>query len=323
MMGGKHMEYLEKQKMIPGSTVRVFARRRVFRWRAFIRRNLGAYLFLLPALLVFTFFVWYPIVLGFIVSCQSIDLINVPSWVGWENFSEVISDPLFGIAWRNTMQYTLYTLLFGYLVPIVLALAINELRQGVSYFRLAFYLPVMLPPVVSVFLWKWLYNPDSGLLNALLGLVHIAPQPWLQSPDMAMISIVIVATWAGAGGAMLIYLAALQGVPAHLYDAAEVDGANIYRKLWHITLPQIRSVMLLLFVLQIIGSMQVFTEPFAMTGGGPVHATTTVLLLIYQYAFQDGSFGKASALGVLLFLVLMIFSLLYFWITRRVNKGAK
>lgn len=318
------MEYLEeqeKQKTLPKSAGSVFPKRGAFRWKAFIRRNLSAYLFLFPALLAFSFFVWYPIVLGFVVSLQNVDLINTPVWVGWENFREVISDPLFAIAWRNTVQYTFYTLLFGYLVPIVLALAINELRKGVSYFRLAFYLPVMLPPVVSVFLWKWLYNPDSGLLNALLGLVHIAPQPWLQSPSTAMISIVIVATWAGAGGAMLIYLAALQGVPAHLYDAAEVDGANVWRKLWHITLPQIRGVMLLLFVLQIIGSMQVFTEPFTMTGGGPVHATTTVLLLIYTYAFQDGSFGKASAAGVLLFLALASFSLLYFWLTRRVNKG--
>lgn len=315
------MDYLEKQKarlVPPGG---LFAKKSAARWRAFVRRNLSAYLFLLPALLVFTFFVWYPIVLGFIVSFQRIDLINAADWVGWENFREVMGDPLFVVAWRNTLQYTLYTLLFGYLVPIVLALAVNELRKSVSYFRLAFYLPVMLPPVVSVFLWKWLYNPDSGLLNALLGLVHIAPQPWLQSPNTAMISIVIVATWTGAGGAMLIYLAALQGVPAHLYDAAEVDGASVFRKLWHVTLPQIRGVMLLLFVLQIISSMQVFIEPFAMTGGGPVHATTTVLLLIYQYAFQDGSFGKASALGVLLFIALVIFSLLYFLVTRRINKG--
>ncbi len=315
------MDYLEKQKAGSALPGKLLAKKSAVRWRAFIRRNLSAYLFLLPALLVFTFFVWYPIVLGFIVSFQQIDLINSANWVGWENFHEVMSDPLFVVAWRNTLQYTLYTLLFGYLVPVVLALAVNELRKGVSYFRLAFYLPVMLPPVVSVFLWKWLYNPDSGLLNVLLGLVHIASQPWLQSPNTAMISIVIVATWAGAGGAMLIYLAALQGVPAHLYDAAEVDGASVVRKLWHVTLPQIRGVMLLLFVLQIISSMQVFTEPFAMTGGGPVHATTTVLLLIYQYAFQDGSFGKASALGVLLFIALVVFSLLYFLVTRRINKG--
>jgi multiple sugar transport system permease protein len=315
------MDYLEKQKATSVSPGGLFAKKSAARWRVFVRRNLSAYLFLLPALLVFTFFVWYPIVLGFIVSFQSIDLINPAGWVGWENFREVMGDPLFVVAWRNTLQYTLYTLLFGYLVPVVLALAVNELRKSVSYFRLAFYLPVMLPPVVSVFLWKWLYNPDFGLLNALLGLVHIAPQPWLQSPNTAMISIVIVATWAGAGGAMLIYLAALQGVSAHLYDAAEVDGASVFRKLWHVTLPQIRGVMILLFVLQIISSMQVFTEPFAMTGGGPVHATTTVLLLIYQYAFQDGSFGKASASGVLLFIVLVVFSLLYFLVTRRINKG--
>ena len=135
-----------------------------------------------------------------------------------------------------------------------------------------------------------------------------------------MPSLVIFSTWANAGGTLLLYLAALQGVPAHLYDAAEIDGANLWQRLLHITLPQIREVMLILLVLQIIGTMQVFTEPFVMTGGGPANATLSIILLIYRQAFSYGNYGVASASGFLLFIVLVIFSALYLWLTRKFSK---
>jgi multiple sugar transport system permease protein len=287
-----------------------------------IRRNLNGYLFLLPALVLFVVFVWYPIGLGFIISFEQIDLLNPPTWAGWVNYRLVVTDPLFPIAWRNTFAFTGYALLFGYVIPIILALLINEMRHGKGFFRLAFYLPVMLPPIVTVFLWRWLYNPDSGLLNALLALVHLPPGLWLETPGSALPALVVIATWSSAGATMLIYLAALQGVPASLYEATEIDGANLRQRLWHITLPQIRGVMLLMLILQIIGTMQVFTEPFTITDGGPRNATLTVLLLIYNYAFQDGNFGAASALGILLFLVLAVFALIYLWMTRRLMKGS-
>jgi multiple sugar transport system permease protein len=288
-----------------------------------LRRSFSGYLFLLPALLIFTLFVWYPIGLGFVISFQRIDLLSPPTWAGWTNYQRVLSDPLFPIAWRNTFAFTGYALLFGFLVPIVLALLINEIRHGKAFFRLAFYLPVMLPPIVTVFLWRWLYNPDAGLLNALLALVHLPPGIWLETPGTALPALVVIATWSGAGSTMLIYLAALQGVSASLYEAAEIDGANLWRRLWHITLPEIRPVILLMLILQIIGTMQVFTEPFTITGGGPQNATMTVLLLIYNEAFQQGNFGEASALGVLLFLLLAAFALLYMELTRRLSKGAE
>lgn len=287
------------------------------RWRRSLAHNLPAYLFLLPALLVFGTFSWYPIVRGFIISFQRIDLINPPQWVGLENFRFVLRDPLFFTAWRNTFQFTALALLLGYLVPIVLAIAVNEMRHGKAYFRLAFYLPVILPPMVAILLWKWLYDPGPGLANSLLRFFGFGPQPWLQSPRTAMTSLVIMSTWANAGGTMLLYLAALQGIPAHLYEAAEIDGANLWQRLRHITIPQIRTVMLILLVLQIIGTMQVFTEPFVMTDGGPVNSTITVLLLLYRYAFRFQNFGAASALGLILFVVLVIFSLVYLWLTRR------
>ncbi len=284
-------------------------------------RNLSDYLFLLPALVVFGLFVWYPIVMGFVMSFQSIDLINPSVWVGWENYRRVISDPLFALAWRNTLAFTLYALLFGYLVPIILALFINEMRHGKGFFRLAFYLPVMLPPIVTVFLWRWIYNPDSGLLNALLSLVHLPGALWLETPGTALPALMVITTWSNAGSTMLIYLAALQGVPASLYEAAEIDGSNIWRKLWHVTLPTIRPIMLLMLILQIIGTMQVFIEPFTVTGGGPQNSTLSILLLIYNYAFQQADFGGASALGVMLFLALAVFALIYMRMTNRLLQG--
>jgi len=291
------------------------------RTRLFFQRNLGGYLFLLPALVIFALFVWYPVVLGFIMSFQNVDMINPAAWVGWVNYRHVFSDPLFGIAWRNTLAFTGYALLFGYFVPIVLALLVNEMRHGKGLFRLAFYLPVMLPPIVTAFLWLWLYNADYGLLNALLHLVHLPGGLWLENQGTALPALVVVATWGAAGSTMLIYLAALQGVPASLYEAAEIDGSNLWQRIWHVTLPTIRPIMLLMLVLQIIATMQVFTEPFTITGGGPDNATMTVLILIYNYTFQNADFGEASALGVILFLVLAVFALIYMRMTSRLMQG--
>jgi multiple sugar transport system permease protein len=292
-------------------------RQNLLKARVFLRRNLGGYLFLLPALVIFALFVWYPLVLGFVMSFQNVDMLNPAVWVGWANYQKVFSDPLFGIAWRNTLAFTGYALVFGYVVPLGLALVINEMRHGKGLFRLAFYLPVMLPPIVVAFLWLWLYNADSGLINAVLHLFHVPGGIWLENQASALPALVVVATWGAAGSAMLIYLAALHGVPASLYEAAEIDGSNLWQRIWHVTLPTIRPIMLLMLVLQIIATMQVFTEPFTMTGGGPANATMTVLMLIYNYTFQNAEFGEASALGVILFLVLAVFALVYMRMTSR------
>lgn len=286
-------------------------------WKVRLGRNLTGYLFLLPALLAFAIFAWYPIVRGLILSFQRVNLVDPAEWIGLSNFRLLFNDPLFWTAWRNTLRFTLLGLLLGYLVPFVLALVINEVRHVRWYFRLAFYLPVMLPPIVAVYLWQWIYDPGPGLANQILTSVGFEQQAWLQSTDTAMLSLVIIATWSYAGSTMLIYLAALQGIPAHLYDAAEIDGASMWRRLLDITLPQMRFILLILLVLQIIGTMQVFTEPFVLTDGGPANATITVMLLLYRYAFQYGNYGAASALGLMLFVVLVAFSLLYLWLTRR------
>ncbi|GAA3985854.1 sugar ABC transporter permease [Allokutzneria multivorans] len=280
------------------------------------RRNLTAYGLLSAALLCFALFSWWPIIRGVLLSFQQVDFVNEPTWVGFANFERLFADPLFGIAWRNTLLFTALALLLGFVVPFITAVVLNEMRHARAYFRLLVYLPVMLPPVVTSLLWKWFYNPGPGLFNDGLRAVGVPPLHWLDSGDTAMISLVIVSTWANMGSATLIYLAALQTIPGELYEAAELDGASLWKRLWHVTVPQTKFVLVVLMLMQVIATMQVFTEPYVMTGGGPEDSTLTVLLLLYRYAFVYNDFGTASAMSLLLFVVLGVFSATYVRLTK-------
>jgi len=198
---------------------------------------------------------------------------------------------------------------------------ISESRRFRGTYSALAYLPVVLPPVVGVLLWKYVfYEPSSvGLFNTVLGWVGIGPYGWLQSPGTAMPALVVESTWANAGTTVIIYLAALMSVDRDLYDAASVDGAGLWRKVWHITVPQLRGVLLVTFMLQIIGTAQVFLEPYLFTSGGPANATLTVLLLVYQYAFGNSvgvGFGEAAALSLMVAAFLAVFSLAFMRLTR-------
>ena len=180
----------------------------------------------------------------------------------------------------------------------------SEVRRFRGVYSALAYLPVVIPPVVAVLLWKTFYDASpTGVFNTILGWVHLGPYPWLQSPSSAMPSLVLESTWANAGATVIIYLAALTGVNRELYEAASVDGASLWHKVWHITMPQLRGVLLLTMILQIIGTAQVFLEPYLFTSGGPGNSTLTVLLLIYDYAFGNslgGDYGSATALSLML-----------------------
>jgi multiple sugar transport system permease protein len=289
--------------------------------RSWITRDgLSTLLFLLPFLLVFGVFSWFPIVRSFVMSVQETNLVSAPTWVGLDNFARVLADPLFGIAVRNTAWFALLALLFGFPIPIVLAVIMSETRRFRGVYSALAYLPVVVPPVVSVLLWQVFFNAaPTGVFNTILGWFGLEPLQWLQSAGSAMPSIVIEATWAAAGGTVIIYLAALLSVPPELYDAAEVDGASIWQKIWHVTLPQLRAVLFVTLILQLIATAQLFTEPLLFTGGGPANSTMTVLLLIYKYAFQNslgGDYGMAAALSVMLAAFLAVFTAIYFWLTR-------
>ncbi|MBX6766328.1 MAG: sugar ABC transporter permease [Actinomadura rubrobrunea] len=284
-----------------------------------VRRNLTAYGFLSGALICFAFFSWYPMAREVVLSFQKNNFVDPPEWVGLDNIRTVVQDPAFWPAWRNTAMFTLLALLCGYVVPFAIALVLNELRHARGYLRFVVYLPVMLPPAVSVLLFKWFYDPGPGLFNQLLNLVHLPGLSWLDSRDTALISLVIVSTWMNLGTGTLIYLAALQTVPGELYEAAELDGAGTLRRIWHVTIPQTRLILLVMLLLQIIATMQVFIEPYLLTGGGPEDATLSVVYLMYQYAFNYQNFGGGSALGLMLMLVLIVFSAAYLRLSRNVT----
>lgn len=281
-----------------------------------IKDNLLAYAFMAAGIACFALFSWYPLVRGVILSFQQVNFVTDPYWVGLDNFRALFDDPLFWTAWKNTLVFTGLALIFGYAVPLGIAILLNELRHFQGFFRVAVYLPVMLPPIVVVLLWKYFYDPGNGLFNTLLRGAHLPESQWTQSGSTAMISLVLVSTWANLGGATLMYLAALQGIPGELYEAAELDGASVWQRLRHVTLPQLRFIMLVLLLLQIIATMQVFIEPYQLTGTTNPD-TITVMVLIYRYAFTvNHDFGLAAAMSVLLFVVLAAFSAVYLRLTR-------
>lgn len=295
-------------------------RHRIARIRV-TRDGLSTLAFLLPFLVIFGLFAWFPIVRAFVMSVQDTNLVTEPVFVGLENFQRVLADPLFGIAVRNTAWFAILALVFGFPIPIILAVVMSEVRRYRGVYSALAYLPVVVPPVVSVLLWRFFYNasPD-GVFNTILGWFGLGPLPWLQSAGTAMPSIVIEATWAAAGSTVIIYLAALVGVRPELYDAAEVDGASIWQKIRYITLPQIRNVLFVTLLLQLIATAQLFTEPLLLTSGGPANSTMTVLLLIYKYAFQNslgGDYGMAAALSLMLAAFLAVFTAGYYWLTRK------
>ncbi|MFC9688074.1 carbohydrate ABC transporter permease [Kribbella sp. NPDC056951] len=289
------------------------------------RGGLSTLVFLLPLLLVFGIFSWIPIGRAVLMSFQETNLVTPSTFVGLQNFRDVLADPLLWTAIKNTLYFAFLALLFGYPVPLLAAVVMSEVRRFKGLYSALAYLPVVIPPVVAVLLWKFFYDAGpNGVFNTILGAVGLGPVAWLQDSAIAMPSLVLEATWAAAGGTVIIYLAALTGVSTELYEAAEIDRASIWRKIWHVTLPQLRGILLITFILQIVGTAQVFLEPFLFTGGGPANSTTTLLLLIYDYAFANslgGQYGMATALSIMLALVLGLLSAVYFRLTRGWSKS--
>ncbi|MYS21159.1 carbohydrate ABC transporter membrane protein 1, CUT1 family [Streptomyces sp. DvalAA-14] len=285
-----------------------------------VRQNLQAQGFLIGAVLCFLMFSWYPMVREFIMSFQEKKR-GETHWVGWKNIDRVYHDPYFWTAWKNTAEFTGMALVIGFAVPFVIAIVLNELKHAQAYLRILVYLPVMLPPVAGVLLFKYFYNPDYGLFDSILKHLHLPTSQFLDSSSTAMISVVVAATWLNLGSATLIYLAALQNIPGELYEAADLDGAGLFSKIWHVTIPQTRMVLSLMLLLQIVATMQEFTNVFLLTGGnGPENSTMTVVYMVYQYGFRYNNLGSAAALGLFLLVVLGIFSGIYTRVSRNADS---
>jgi multiple sugar transport system permease protein len=299
------------------------AARRRFSWTRW--RNNGGLAtigFAIPVVLTFLYFSWGPVVRGVVLSLQHTNLVVPARWVGLKNFEYVLADPGLTQAAINTLYFAVLALVIGFPVPILLAVFINELRRWDWLYNTLAYLPAVVPPVAAILLWRFFYDPSgTGIFNTMLGWFGIGPFPWLNSGAMAMPSIVLFTTWAGAGSTAIIYIAALRTVQTELYEAAEIDGAGIWSRIWHITLPQMRNIIFTMLLLQLIGTFQLFTEPFLFTGGGPNNATQTILLKIYNYAFVNGDYGAATALSVLLAVFLGLLSVVYFYVTRKWSRS--
>jgi len=282
------------------------------------RGGLTTLLFFVPLLFSFGFFAWFPIVRGLVMSLQQTNFVADPTFVGLDNFAAVLADPVFPTAVGNTVLFTVLALLFGFPVPLLLSVVVAEFRRLRGLASVLAYLPVIIPPVAAVLLWKTFYDPrPDGLFNTILGWFGAGPLAWLNDGDLALPAIVLQSTWAGAGTATIIYIATLMTISTDLYEAAEIDGAPVIRRFWHVTLPQMRNVIFVMLLLQLIGTFQIFTEPYIMTGGGPDNRTTSILLLIYRYAFLNGDYGKATALSLMLAVFLALLSIVYFRLTRR------
>jgi multiple sugar transport system permease protein len=281
-----------------------------------------AYLFLLPALLIFTLVSWYPILNTIFYSFQKVNLGGFQGWVGLNNYVRMFGNPIFYTAWKNALVYVLLSLLMGAMVPIILALIINEMRGLSSFFQTIVYLPTLIPIAVGLVVWRQIYAPEGGILNSLLKLVDIPPQLWLQDPGLAKPALIIIMTWIGAGGATLLYLYALREIPPEIFEAAELDGFSVFQRIRYIALPLLRHRIQIMLVLQIITVAQVFTEPFILTSGGPANSTTSPVLEMYNAAFTRTDFGLASAWGVSMLVALAVFSILYVVFTREdLGKG--
>jgi multiple sugar transport system permease protein len=289
----------------------------------FVKRRVTGVAFVAPALILFATFSAWPIIQSFVIGFQDYQVVQGAEWIGTANFERIFSDPYFKQAWINTAYFAFLALLLGFPLPIFLAIVINEVRRGQGFLRMAYYLPVVLPIVVVALMWERFYDVENGLFNALLSALHLPECRWLNSETWAMPSLVFMATWKGMGATMLIYLAALQSLNGELYEAAEIDGAGIFQRLRHITLPHLVPHMQIILILQLLGTLQVFLEPFLMTNGGPGDPprTMTVLLLIYRYAFADWKLGWAAAAGLVLFVVLVGVAVFQRWLSKRIGEG--
>jgi multiple sugar transport system permease protein len=273
------------------------------------REELIAYLFIAPWIVGFLIFTLGAMLFSLGLSFVETDLLTFMRYTGLDNYRELFDDRFVGQALKVTTIYTLATVPLGTVLALGIALLLNQKIVALGLFRTIYYLPSVVSGVAVAILWRWIYHPDFGLINSLLARIGIAGPRWLFSREWALPALILMTLW-GVGGSMLIFLAGLQNIPTELYDAAHVDGANAWRRFWHVTVPMLTPTIFFNLVLSIIGSYQVFTNAYVMTEGGPGSATLMLVLLLYRVAFEQFHFGYASAIAWLLFAIILVFTLL-------------
>ena len=281
------------------------------------QRRLVPYIFIAPNLIVFTVFVLVPILFAFYISLTEWSLIGTPEFVGLGNYVELLGDGQFWRALFNTLVYTIGTVPGSIALGLLVAIGLNRKMPGLALLRSLFFVPVIISLVAVALIASWMFNDNYGVINAALEALGFEGVPWLSSPVWAMPSLIITTLWIRIGFCMVIYLAALQSIPVELYQAAQVDGATGWRQFRHITWPLLGPTTFLLLILNVIYSLHVFDLIYVMTGGGPGSSTTVLVQYIYQVAFQESEMGYASAVGVVLYFLLMAFTVFQWRMTRQ------
>lgn len=288
------------------------ARRRAKRIAA-VRRDFVAWLLLLPTIVLYVVFSWEPLVAGVWLSFFETKGFETVAFTGLDNYASVLRDPFFTTALVNTFVYLIWSLVIGLFFPVIVAVMINEMRWFQSFFKLVVYFPNMVPGIATSIMWLLMMDPsESGILNYLLSLFGLPPSLWLNDPKYTILLIVITVTWRGFGYTAILYLANLKSSNTDLYEAASLDGAGIWKKALHITLPQMSGLIKLMAIMQIITMLQIFDAPFTMTGGGPDNASLTLGMLMYDYGFTNFRFDMCAAAGVIIMAILCVISVFYF-----------
>lgn len=262
-----------------------------------------------PALLHSVIWIGIPLVSAIVLSFTTYDVLSPPRFVGLENFQDLLSDSVFKRAMLNTSVYTFFTVPVAMTIALLIALMLNTQLRGRAIFRTAIFIPQVTATIAVALVWLWIYDPRSGLANAILSFLGFSGPNWLSSTDWAMPAVIAVGIWQGIGLKMLIYLAALQSLPRDLYEAASVDGASKVRQFFSITLPLLKPATFFVFVTSVIGAFQSFDQVYILTDGGPANTTTMMTYEIYKSAFREFRMGYACAQSLVLFAMLLVLTL--------------
>lgn len=284
------------------------------------QRNLTGWLLLIPSLVLFVVIVWRPIVVGVLYSFFKLRGFTPTEFVGFDNFIKVLSDSNFAKTLLNTVKYVGWSLVIGFPLPFVTAVILNEMLCGKQYFKVSTYLPGIIPGIAICLIWKTLYGEgDGGFLNILLAKLGMDPIVWLADKGKVIPLIVVMMSWQGFGGTLILYLASLQGINQELYEAARLDGAGFFGRIKNVLMPHMSGIMLLVAVRQIISVFQVTEQPLIMTDGGPNGASLTLGLTNWRYAFKFGQYDKSLALGVVTFVILLGLTIVYNVLDKKIN----
>ncbi|MCP4167727.1 MAG: sugar ABC transporter permease [Chloroflexi bacterium] len=281
------------------------------------REAIDGYISIAPWLIGFLLFTLGPILASFYISFTQWTLIRPPEWVGLSNYERMFTrDPLFWQAIKVTITFVVLTLPLQIILGLALSLMLNLKVRGMNLFRTIFYIPAVISGVAVSLMFIWLLQPDTGVINTLLEGIGVKGPAWFWDPNWALPSVALMSLWAVGGGAV-IYLAGLQNIPPHLYEAAQIDGANTWHRFWKITLPLLTPTLFFQLIVTMIGAFKVFTEAFVITKGGPLKATYFYLFYFYEEAFQNFNMGYASALALILMLIILVATVLVNFTSKR------